>query len=79
METEQERKLFVGGIPWQVNETMLEEHFSQYGEVEECVIVLDKINYQPRGFGFVTFVDRLVADKVLEENHFIFDKKVSST
>nr|XP_004289359.2 PREDICTED: heterogeneous nuclear ribonucleoprotein A1-like 2 [Fragaria vesca subsp. vesca] len=56
---------------------MLEEHFSQYGEVKECVIVLDKVNnYQPRGFGFVTFVDRLVADKVLEENHVIFDKKL---
>ncbi|PRQ48238.1 putative nucleotide-binding alpha-beta plait domain-containing protein [Rosa chinensis] len=76
MEAEQERKLFVGGIPWQVDKTILEEHFSQYGEVEECVIVLDRITRQPRGFGFVTFTDQLVAEKVLEENHSIFDKKL---
>lgn len=79
MDAEQLRKLFVAGIPRQmVNETILEEHFSQYGEVEECMIPLDRITGQSRGFGFVTFTDQLVAERVLEESHSIFGKRVSS-
>lgn len=78
MDAEQQRKLFVGGIPRHVNEIMLKNHFGQYGVVEECVIVLDKITRQPREFGFITFTDPLVAQRVLEEKHSIFGTKVSS-
>ena len=78
MDTEHNRKLFVGEIPWQVDKTILEEYFSKYDEVEESVIVLDRITRQPREFGFVTFSDPLVAKRALEENHYIFGKRVSS-
>ncbi|KAK9902554.1 hypothetical protein M0R45_001490 [Rubus argutus] len=77
MDAEQTRKLFVAGIPRQmVNETILEEHFSQYGEVEECLIPLDRFTGQSRGFGFVTFTEQLVAERVLEESHSIFGKRI---
>lgn len=78
MDAKQDRKIFVGGITREVDEDILEEHFSRYGIVEECVIVLDKITRQPREFGFVTFVEASVAKSVLEESHSICGEKVSS-
>ncbi|KAL6226301.1 hypothetical protein ACLB2K_000264 [Fragaria x ananassa] len=76
MDAKQDRKIFVGGITREVDEDILEEHFSRYGIVEECVIVLDKITRQPREFGFVTFVEASVAKSVLEESHSICGEKI---
>ncbi|KAB1218413.1 Heterogeneous nuclear ribonucleoprotein 1 [Morella rubra] len=44
---------------------------SKYGEITDSVIMIDKHSGRPRGFGFVTFADQAVADKVLEEDHVI--------
>lgn len=46
-------------------------YFSKYGEIIDSVIMMDKISGRPRGFGFVTFADPEVANKVLEEEHMI--------
>lgn len=51
-------------------------YFSKYGEITNCVIMHDKITGRPRGFGFVTFADSGVAEKVLEENHVIDGRSV---
>ena len=51
-------------------------YFSRYGEITNCVIMYDKISGRPRGFGFVTFADPEVAEKVLEENHVIDGRAV---
>ena len=44
-------------------------YFSNYGEIKDSVIMMDRHTGRPRGFGFVTFADPAVADKVLEEDH----------
>lgn len=51
-------------------------YFGKFGEVVDSVIMTDRITGNPRGFGFVTFADSAVAEKVLEEDHVIDDRKV---
>lgn len=71
-------KLFVARLPKAINETIMKEHFNKYGEVKDCVIVVDKITRGPKGFAFVTFTDPLLAKKALEVEHYIFGRKVGS-
>ncbi|KAI6671767.1 hypothetical protein NL676_006652 [Syzygium grande] len=70
------RKLFVGGISWETTEDRFTNYFSKYGEIADSVIMTDKYSGRPRGFGFVTFADSSVADKVLEECHVIDGREV---
>ncbi|CAN4089106.1 unnamed protein product [Withania somnifera] len=69
-------KLFVGGIAWGTGEESFRKYFSRFGEITDCVIMTDKVSGRPRGFGFVTFADPEVANKVLEEDHVIDGRTV---
>lgn len=46
-------KLYVGGLPYSVQEDALKEHFSQAGNVTSAVIIMDKMSGRSKGFGFV--------------------------
>ncbi|MBL0105041.1 MAG: RNA-binding protein [Bacteroidetes bacterium] len=59
-------KLFVKNIEGSVNEVLLESIFRQFGEVEDTKIVYDKITWESRGFGFVTFKKKEDAQKAIE-------------
>ncbi|KAL9306479.1 putative RNA recognition motif domain, nucleotide-binding alpha-beta plait domain superfamily [Arabidopsis thaliana] len=69
-------KLFVGGVSWETTAETFANYFGKFGEVVDSVIMTDRITGNPRGFGFVTFADSAVAEKVLEEDHVIDDRKV---
>jgi heterogeneous nuclear ribonucleoprotein A1/A3 len=45
----------------------------------DSVIMTDRHSGRPRGFGFVTFADPAVADRVLEEDHVIDGRAVTLT
>jgi len=47
-------RLFVGNLSYSVTEHDLHDLFSQYGEVSEVSLVLDRMNGRSRGFAFVT-------------------------
>ncbi|XP_049412247.1 uncharacterized protein LOC125875189 isoform X1 [Solanum stenotomum] len=70
------RKLFVGGISWMTTKESLREYFSKFGQVADSVVMYQKISGMPLGFGFVTYADPEIADKVLKEDHTIDGKKV---
>jgi len=61
------KKLFIGNISWDASDADLNELFSQYGAVEEAVIVKDKFSGRSKGFGFVTFTNDEDADKAMAE------------
>ena len=52
------------------------KHFGKYGEIIDSVIMKDRKTGQPRGFGFVTYADPSVVDKVIQDNHIINGKQV---
>lgn len=47
------KKLYVGGLPYSVNEQSLREAFSQAGTVESATIIIDRMSGRSKGFGFV--------------------------
>ncbi|VVA43477.1 conserved hypothetical protein [Candidatus Roizmanbacteria bacterium] len=59
-------KIFVGSLPWSINNDSLKELFAQYGEVTEAVVIMDRETSKSKGFGFVTFSTPESAQKALE-------------
>ena len=45
--------IYVGNIPWKVDDDELKELFSQYGEVESATVIKYKDTNRSKGFGFV--------------------------
>ncbi|PIZ86812.1 RNA-binding protein [Candidatus Nomurabacteria bacterium CG_4_10_14_0_2_um_filter_30_12] len=46
-------KLYVGGLPYSVQEDALKDLFAQAGAVTSAVIIIDKMSGRSKGFGFV--------------------------
>ena len=59
------KKLFVGSLSWDTNDTKLHQAFSQFGEVTEAKVITDRDSGRSRGFGFVTFEDEEAADRAI--------------
>lgn len=47
------KKLFVGSLPWAVDDAKLRDIFSQAGNVVSAQVVKDRETGRSRGFGFV--------------------------
>ncbi|KAE9453710.1 hypothetical protein C3L33_14388, partial [Rhododendron williamsianum] len=47
-------KLYVGNLPWDVDNERLEQVFSEHGKVVDARVVYDRESGRSRGFGFVT-------------------------
>ncbi|XP_045801498.1 UBP1-associated protein 2C [Trifolium pratense] len=50
-----QRKLFIRGLGWDTTTEGLRSLFSTYGELEEAIVILDKVTGKSKGYGFVTF------------------------
>ncbi len=58
--------IFVGSLPFQVEESELQAMFESYGEVASARIITDKFSGRSRGFGFVEMPDDEAAKKAIE-------------
>uniref|UniRef100_A0A1J3CWH0 RNA-binding protein CP31B, chloroplastic n=1 Tax=Noccaea caerulescens TaxID=107243 RepID=A0A1J3CWH0_NOCCA len=47
-------RIYVGNLPWDVDNARLEQVFSEHGKVVEARVVYDRETGRSRGFGFVT-------------------------
>jgi cold-inducible RNA-binding protein len=47
------KKLYVGNLPYSVNDQKLNEIFSAYGEVVSAKVITDYESGRSKGFGFV--------------------------
>lgn len=62
-------KLYVGNLPYRISNDDLSTLFSQYGQVEEASVVMDRQTNRSRGFGFVTMSEQSAADAAIEALH----------
>ncbi len=46
-------RIYVGNIPYSMNEEQLRQTFEDYGQVESATIITDRDTGQSKGFGFV--------------------------
>ena len=61
----QVKKIFVGGVKEGLDESMLRQYFEQFGTIVSVDIPLDKEKQTPKGYGFITFDDFDVTDKLV--------------
>ncbi|XP_062165900.1 UBP1-associated protein 2A-like [Alnus glutinosa] len=61
------RKIFVHGLGWDTNTETLSNAFKQYGEIEDCKAVCDKVSGKSKGYGFIVFKTRSGARKALKQ------------
>jgi len=71
-------KLFIGGLSWETTQESLQAHYAQFGEVTDSVIMKDRNTGHPRGFGFITYADSEVAEKVCQDKHTLDGRQVDT-
>ncbi len=59
-------KVFVGNLPFSVDDQRLKTEFSRFGAVESAKIVTDKHTGRSRGYGFVEFADQASAEASIQ-------------
>ena len=59
--------IFVGSLPWSIEEADLRESFEVYGSVSSVKIITDKFTGRSKGFGFVEMENDEEAEKAITE------------
>jgi RNA recognition motif-containing protein len=59
-------RLFIGNLPYSASEADLRAHFSAIAEPTHVVMPVDRETGRPRGFAFVEFAERSVAEQVIQ-------------
>lgn len=63
-----DKKLYVGNLPYSIDKDGLLGLFSKFGDIVDAVVITDKFTKRSKGFGFVEFADEEGAKKALELN-----------
>ncbi|XP_031401395.1 glycine-rich RNA-binding protein 2, mitochondrial-like [Punica granatum] len=67
-------KVFVGGLSYDRNETVLRDAFQQFGDIIEATVICDHVSGKSKDYGFVRFNSETAAAEAMEE----MDGRVSS-
>ena len=60
-------RLFVGNMPYGATEADLRTHFTQVGPPSQVVLPVDRDTGRPRGFAFVEYLDRAMAEQAISK------------
>jgi len=62
-------KLFVGGLPWSVDDHQLRGYFERCGQIVDAKVINDRATGNSRGFGFVTMMTEDDAQRAIDSLH----------
>ena len=62
-------RLFVGNLPYSATDADIRQHFGTVGDPAQIVIPTDRDTGRPRGFAFVDYDDRGVAERAIQQLH----------
>ncbi len=60
-------KLYVGGLPYSVNEDQLRDLFVAHGTVESATVIMDRMSGRSKGFGFVEMSSQEEAQAAIDK------------
>ena len=66
-DTDPYKTIFIGRLPYDLNEIELQKHFARFGEIEKIRIVKDKITQQNKGYAFIVFKDPISSKMAFKE------------
>ncbi|KAJ4462730.1 hypothetical protein PAPYR_745 [Paratrimastix pyriformis] len=71
------RKIFVGGLRFETDVTALRTHFSRFGEILDCKIIMDTASRRSKGFAFIVYANEQGAIAAITSmNNAVFDTRV---
>ena len=59
-------KIYVGQLPYNVNESELKELFSKFGELASVNLIMDRYSGKSKGFGFIDMPNNSEADTAIK-------------
>lgn len=72
------RKIFVYGLARETTRQTLLSVFEEYGEIEECNVVLDHVTGKAKGYAFLVFKTRKSAAKALKQPQKTINNRLAS-
>jgi RNA recognition motif-containing protein len=61
------KRIYVGSLPYSVEQTQLESLFAQFGRVNEVNIITDQYTGQAKGFAFVEMENEAEAQQAIRQ------------
>ena len=61
-------QIYIGNLPYRVNERDLREYFAGYGRIKSIRVVKDRNTGRSKGYGFITYASANEAKKALVEH-----------
>jgi RNA recognition motif-containing protein len=58
--------IYVGNLPWSVNDNQLRDLFADFGDVSSASVIMDKFSGRSKGFGFVEMSNTDEADAAIK-------------
>jgi len=75
---EDDRKLFVGGLPQDATQEDISEHFATFGEIDNINLKTDPASGRSRGFAFVLYKTvQSLTDAIETKEHMVKSKEVA--
>jgi RNA recognition motif-containing protein len=58
--------LYVGNLPYRMDEELLRREFEEFGQVSNCTIIKDRATGQSKGFGFLEMPEHDEAEAAIQ-------------